>query len=276
MIFPNPKQAWLFDMSSAQAIEIDLEAMALGRIVDISAVIDPDPARFPQTYLNAQPLRRRGPWVVAETYAFEFEQEAFSTTSRIVLFDPTTGELVVNDSPCGGLSYTAQAENGDLFFSTDPLVAAVHALDPARAPAPCLVRLPADATAPDPATVALMPLAGDLPVGGLIPGSGDTAYLRVLDTATVPLTPNDTGLGLYATPNWHTWRVNLTAPTSAERLERSPIAGGIVFFEIGGAIYQNESDSGFAQTTLVRTTGDDAMASALSLPGVPFSIVRVR
>lgn len=63
MIFPDPTRAWLFDLSSAQAVEIDLEAMALGRSVDISALVD-------------------------------------------------------------------------------PLVAAVHALDPARAPAPCMVRLP--------------------------------------------------------------------------------------------------------------------------------------
>jgi hypothetical protein len=276
MVFHDPGHAWLFDLSSAQAIEINLETMALERTVDVTALLDPDPARFPTTYVNLAPLRRWGPWVVGQTYAFEFEEEAFSTTSRLVFFDPVTGDLIVSDAPCGGLSYSARATNGDVFFSTDPLVAAVHALDAARAPAPCLVRLPAGAMAPDPVTVPLTPLTGGLPTGGLIPGSGDSVFLRVLDTASVPLGPDDTGLGLYGQPNWYTWRTTLSAPTVAERVERAPIAGGITFFELDGVIYQNESDAGFSATTLVRTTGADAPANAMTLPGVPFSIVKVR
>lgn len=276
MIFSDPTRAWLFDMSSAQALEIDLEEFALARTVDISALLDPDPERFPTTFMNTFPLRRRGPWVVGETFGFNQESDSFSTTSRIVFFDPATGALVVSDSPCGGLSHTAEAPGGDLYFSTSPLLGAVHALDPERAPAPCLVRLPAGAMTPNPATTALLPLTDGQPTGGLIPGSDDTVYLRVLDTEAAPLSPEATGLGLYGEPAWQTWRTRLTEPTSAERVEREPTIGGIVFFELEGTVYENESSGDYSTTTLIRTTGSDAPSPALVLPGVPFSIVRIR
>lgn len=271
MVFDGAERAYLFDLLSAQAIELDLERMEILGRVDLTPLLDPTPTF--QTFVWGQFLRRDDEWV-SFTFSTDFAQDAISDVSRLFFFDPTSGELEVIDAPCGGLQYAAPQENGDLFIATGPVTAATHAVDPERAPAPCLVRLPAAARALD-APVELNPITG-APTGGVIPASGSLGYLRVLDTERFPPSPEAPSATLFGAPGWSTWEVDLAAPVSARRLEDDLVPGGIRWIPVDGEVYENRSDSTFASSQLIRTTGPDAPAPALTTPGVTFAVLRLR
>ncbi|KYF49844.1 hypothetical protein BE08_46165 [Sorangium cellulosum] len=272
MLFDGPDRAFLFDLSSAQALEIDLAVMEITRHIDLSdALIE----SADYTLLGDPGFRKRGDRYVASVYGTSAKYDRMAGESKILFFDPADGSIEVKDAPCGGLNYTVEAANGDLYFASDPFVASLFLLDPERAPAPCMARMAAGKDEPDTAVVALNDVTGGA-TGGLIPGSDGVAYLRVLDTEIFSPGAGSTHLDVFSAPAWQTWRIDLSDPESAERLEHAPRAGGIKVFEVDGHAYENESTADFASTTLVRTTGDDAPARALTMPGVTWGVVRVR
>ena len=167
------------------------------------------------------------------------------------------------------------AANGDIYFSSDPWVAGIHAIDPSRAPEPCLVRLPAESREPDPHPIMMNDLTGD-PTGGLVPFGESSILVRVLDTNSFPLSPATTGFQAFGSPNWTTWEIDLNQPTEARLTDRPPLAGAILYFAVEGEVYDNDTAADFSSTTLVRTTGPDAPAAGLTITGIPLSIVRLR
>ncbi|HEY0467700.1 MAG TPA: hypothetical protein VGC79_26045, partial [Polyangiaceae bacterium] len=80
----------------------------------------------------------------------------------------------------------------------------------------------------------------------------------------------------FSTPAWQTWSIVLANPSVAQQTDEAPLAGGIKTFSVDDQTYQNESTADYGSTTLVRTTGADAPASGLKMPGVVWGIVRVR
>jgi hypothetical protein len=272
MAFDGEAHAYFIDLLSAQALELDLEAMVIVRSVDLSSL------RLPTaelTFLGDPAFRRRGDQLIGSVYGTSAAFDRVAPEAKILLFDVRTGTFELRASPCAGLTYSVAVPNGDIYFSTDPYVASLFAIEAPGTPAPCLVRLPAGSDELDDSRVALNELTGGT-TGGLIPGSDGFAYVRVLDPALYTPAPDATYLEVYSASAWRTWRVNLTSPEGAEPIERPPLAGGIKAFEVDGRAYENESTQSFASTTLVRTTGPDAPARALQMPGVTWGIVRVR
>jgi hypothetical protein len=265
-------RGFLFDIGSAQALELDLGAMEIRDTHDLSPMLI---AQAEVTLLAEGGFRPRGDVLVGTAYGTTGPFDRVSSVAKVGFFDPATGALEVIEAPCGGLIYSFEVAGGEWYFSTDPWVAGIHALDPSRAPAPCLARLPAGSRTFDPATVALNDLTGGV-TGGLVPSSDGRVFVRVLDQSLFPLTPQTDFLAPFSAPAWQTWRLDLGQPPSAERLQRPPIAGGIKFAVVDGKTYQNESSADFGATTLVRTTGPDAPAPGLMVPGVAWNIVRVR
>ncbi|WP_437810741.1 hypothetical protein [Sorangium sp. So ce1078] len=272
MVFDGPNRGFLFDFSSAQVLEIDLAAMEITRSIDVSdALID----SADHTFLGDPGFREHGGRLVAPLYGTSAAYDRVASESKVLFFDPADGTIEVKDAPCGGLYYTVKAPNGDIHFASDPYVASIFLIDPERSPAPCMARMAAGQEELDTAVVALNDVTG-APTGGLVPGSDGAAYLRVLDTDIYSPGADSTHLEAYAAPAWQTWRFELDDPTSAERLDRQPLAGGIKVFEVDEHAYENESTAGFGSTTLVRTTGDGAPARALTMPGVTWGVLRVR
>ena len=123
MLFDGPSRGYLFALISGVALELDLEAMEIVRTLDVATLLDPDEP----TFLSYRYVVRESE-IVFSTYATTFQQETFSQLSQIVFFDPSTGEFDARSAPCGGLVYAMEADNGDLFFSTDTFVAGIHEL----------------------------------------------------------------------------------------------------------------------------------------------------
>lgn len=270
MVFDGPDRAYLLLATEGKGFELNLESMEIVDRLDLTALLDPTQP----TFMNSIGVTR-GNETVAVTYATDASQETVSNESKIVFFDPTDGTLDIRDAPCGGLTYNMAASNGDLYFASDPWVAGINAIDPTRAPAPCLVRVAANSRDPDPNPIMLNDLTGG-PTGGLIPVGDSSILVRVLDTDIFPLTDTATGFQAFGTPAWDTWSVDLTNPTSANLLDRSPVAGAILFFVIDGEVYENDTAADFSSTTFVRTTGPGAPENGLVAAGIPLSVVRLR
>lgn len=270
--FDGSDRGFLFDLNSAQVVALDLDDMSIVSTYDLSSLLIESAAL---TYLGDGGFKRRGDEFIGVAYGSNSLFDEVDPNSKLGFFDPSDGSLEVIDAPCGGLQYSFESENGDWYFSTDPWVAGLHALDDSRSPAPCLARLASGARAFDEATIALNDLTGGI-TGGIVPGPDNTAFVRVLDEGVFPL-QDDTGfLEPFSAPAWTTWRVDLSDPDSVARLERAHIAGGIKFAEVDGNVYQNESVADFSSTTLVRTTGSGDLSEALIVPGIPWNVVRVR
>ncbi|WP_437853398.1 hypothetical protein [Sorangium sp. So ce363] len=272
MVFDGPDRGFLFDLVSGQVLELDLAAMEISRRIDVSdARID----AADYTFVGEPNFREHGGRLVAPLYGVSAAYDRVAGESKILFFNPTDGSFEVKAAPCGGLLNTVKAPSGDIYFSSDPYVASVFMTDPERAPAPCMARLAAGQDELDADVVALNDVTGG-PTGGIVPGSDGVAYVRVLDTGSFSPGADATHLEAYAAQDWQTWRIQLDDPGSAERLDRQPLAGGIKVFEVDEQAYENESTTGFESTTLVRTTGDGAPARALTMPGVTWSVLRVR
>ena len=268
----GPDRGFFFDMGSEQAIELDLDNMEIRGTSTISGLRLESAAL---TYLGDGGFKKRGDEFVGVVYGSNAIFDEVDANSKVGFFDPSDGSLDVINAPCGGLQYSFQADNGDWYFSTDPWVGGIHALDSTRAPVPCLVRLGAGRRQFDGATIALNDLTGGV-TGGIIPGRNASAFVRVLDETAFPLQPDTGFLEPFSARAWTTWRIDLTEPTRATRVERGLVAGGIKFAEVDGEVYQNASEADFSSTTLVYSTEEGELVEGLVVPGVSWNIVRVR
>lgn len=269
LVFDGPSRGFLIVPQSGVVVELDLDAMEIVGSLDAAALRDP----VLPTFLGFG-VFRDGIYVFP-TVATDQVRETVSELSQLVFFDPSTGTFEARESPCGGLGVTMLADNNDLYFSTDPWIASIHALDETRAPTPCVVRVPAGSRDPDPNVISLNDVTGE-PTGGLVPRGDTSVYVRALDTTAFPVSPELLAVQLFGSPAWTTWEVDLARPEEARRVERALVAGGISIFEVDGVFYENESALDFSSTTLVRTTGTDSPAPALTSPGVPFAVLRLR
>ncbi|MEM6927433.1 MAG: hypothetical protein AAF602_10910, partial [Myxococcota bacterium] len=268
LVFDGPGHGYLFDMLSAQIIELDLDAMEIQSTTDIGDLLDDS---LPTFIYRFQP--RADGRLTTVTYAVDFEEDLVGDTSWILVFDPATGDLERYAPPCGGLMYAAESASGDWVYMSGPFVAGVHLLDSARSPEPCMVRLPAGSDQPQSEPQTPSEITGE-PTGGLVPIGDGQVYVRSLD-ASYPITKTTTGIELYTVPTWRTWRVDLDAPSAATALDLPPRIGGIVFLSDGEAYYENDTAVNLSSSTLVRATADGDATGGLLVPGTPFSLARM-
>ncbi|MEM9488323.1 MAG: hypothetical protein AAGC55_04205, partial [Myxococcota bacterium] len=221
MVFDGPDRAFLLDLNSAQALELDLAQMVIANVIDVSPIlIDSTGLNF----LAETRFRQHGDRLVTSIYGTSLDYSSVVSESKILSFDVTDGSFTVTSAPCGGLNYSVRAPNGDIYFASDTYVASVHLIAEDGAPPPCMVRLAQDSQEPDSTFVSLNDIMGN-PTGGLIPGSDGSAYVRVLDPELYSPGPESTYQEAFSAAAWQTWRLDLANPASAERLERAPLAG---------------------------------------------------
>ncbi|MCG8423586.1 MAG: hypothetical protein MJE77_37270 [Proteobacteria bacterium] len=272
MVFDGPDRAFLLDLNSAQALELDLAQMEIARTVDLSTVLL---GSAELNFLAETKFRQHGDRLVTSIYGTSTDYGSVAVESNLLFFDPAAGTFTVDSAPCGGLNYSVLAPNGDIYFASDTYVASVHLITAEGSPPPCMVRLARDSRQADSTFVSMNDVLGG-PAGGLIPGSDGSAYVRVLDANLYSPGPGSTYQEAFSAAAWQTWRLDLDDPMSAERIDREPLAGGIKVFEVDGHGYENESTANFSSTTLIRTTGSNAPVRGLEMPGTTWGIVRVR
>lgn len=269
MVFDGPDRGYLFELNSGQILELDLDAMEIEESIDASSLLD---AAQP-TFVDRQSILVRDGKFVGVAYATDQIQETVSSVSTYFELDPATNTLDTRAAPCGGLANAVEAGNGDLYLSTEAYTASIHRVDPSRAPAPCMVRLPAGSDVFD-SPIALNDLT-DGPTAGIIPSTGTTGLIRVLPS-DVTVTETTTGLALFSLPAWETWRLTLDSNPTATRLDAPDLAGGIRYYAVGSDAYQNSSEADFSSTQLQLTSGTGVPEAGVVVPGIPFSVFQIR
>jgi hypothetical protein len=270
--FVSDSKAYYFDGATAQMIIWNPREMTVtGSVALTDLVITGATLTF-----TAAPLQVGGDVV---TFA-GWRKGAAEVPSQagVVVVDGATDEVtVVTDTRCGYVRDGALAADGKIYLATEAFGAAVHRVNSANAPAPCLLRFdPATATFDAGFQVALSSLFDGATAGSLIRGAGGSVYLRVLDETLAPIDGNTNARVLASALAWRWARVTLGDAPAATKLDVAPSGGSVVAVPVGDrqlvSVFQ-----GRASTTLLDITADGPGATAAATTaGLVFSAVQLR
>ena len=264
--FESETKAYFLEPSQAQVIIFNPTEMAITNVIPMPELIRENS----QIVFGMGPLRRGRDIVFVASY---IEGPTFVSETRLVLFDTETDSVrrVTPDTRCSYLLHSAQLEDGDIYFASNLQSAVNEEVDGSGGPL-CILRLPADAEVFDPSfSIDLRALTGGRPVGSMVQGVGSEVFLRVLDRGRAPEPANITIGGAY----WRWARMDLSAPMSFEELSAEPGAGQVVQFDVDGRRLSSQSALDFSSSTLLDLS-EPTLRGTLTIPGIPFSIVRVR
>lgn len=275
IIFASDTKAYLLDDTTLQAITFDPTAMTTGRAIDLRALRQ-DGYR---TNFSYNVPTRGGQIVVAAFYYDATYSSAISETA-VALIDQATDEVtILRDSRCGAFSTAALSANGDIYFGSDTYSVALRRVGGAAAAPPgCLLRMRAGANALDSEFFAqVTDLTGGQLGGGVVPGEGNSLWVRAFDESLFAVTPATSALHILAAPAWRWWRVdpsNPTAPAVASAF--APGAGEVRYFNVGGRAYAGNPNQDYTMTVLLDMTSSGAPVRGLTLRGQPSGVIKVR
>ena len=120
-------------------------------------------------------------------------------------------------------------------------------------------------------------LTGGAPAGGLIAGAGSTAYIRVFNKDLFPggVQPTTPSISLITSKSWETWKIDISAPSTATKVETPPLLGGIPIANVDGRTYSSDTDFA-AGTSVVLDMSVEPPERGIAVRGAPVAIVRIR
>ena len=205
---------------------------------------------------------------------------------RLAIIDSTTDAVTyTSQTSCGYLGWSARDQEGHLYYASHPGQAGQVAAGVAGNPAsrPCMVRKLAGADEFDPDYLIDFEALTGAPTGAVIQGARGHAYLLVFNQDLVTITADNADQAV-SLPAWQVYSVVLGREfdtlTRVPGLEPARGLGVSTIVEVG----ENDLSTPF----LVRVTGDgssgtfvdvsDPMAfrNAITVPGVPGPILRIR
>jgi hypothetical protein len=276
-VFINGQKAYFIDDNSDQIIVWNPSEMVVERSIDMTTLARDGWAMT----TGLTPKFWQGYLVFALSY-FQEDDERYSNEATIAFVDTQTDEIVttVSDGRCSYLASSMESTEGDLYFGSSAHTAAVRAVlgDQYGGPS-CVLRVNRGSQVADPGfSLDLVELAGG-PAGDLVPGLGNRAFTRVLDSALVPAVPPATPSELSYAAYWRwaevldiTDRATSIAPVPA--LEPGP-SSSLSYF-VDGRTLASQSKADYSSTTLVDLAAAGGPALGTEIAGIPFSIVRVR
>lgn len=273
VVFVSETKAYLLDDVSLQAIAWNPTTMAITSTIDLSELGKEGWV----TYFDYRP-KQRGAQLVLPAYYLDENFSASPTEAAVAFIDTATDAVTVaRDTRCGGFSTSALTASGDLYVASDPYLDALHrTAGEAASPPGCLLRVRAGETRFDPDFfVTISDIAEDFG-GGIVPGHGTHAYLRVYDEEVEAVTAETTAIDLYARAAWRWWRIDTADVTTAEPVALPPGAGTLRVFEVDGRAYATDASADYSTTTLVDMSQAEGPRPGLTVPGNVAGVLRVR
>lgn len=219
---------------------------------------------------------RRGNEVVFGAWYSDFAGEKVLDLSYVLVVDGDRDEFVgvSREERCGGIISTMTGADGTVYLAPDVWTAAIHRLDPSRAPKPCMLRVLPGQNAPDPDyEVDLEEFTGSPFTAGLTSAGGDDAYFYVLDEEAAKIDDKSTANVLHGGPAWRWVRANLV---TKERREVSGLLGGThLAFDVGGDVITYTATADFKESTLLKTNVPGDPERGRVLPGVPTKVIAI-
>lgn len=211
-------------------------------------------------------------------YSFVAWREGLAITSRsaVVVVDTESDAVeIVEDDRCG-YARDGVLSDGKLYVATEAFGSAAHYLDDTN-PAPCLLRFDtATATFDADFMVTLSSLFDGSPAGSLVVGPDNQAFLRVLDTGSIPEGVTNPRV-LAGVAAWDWYQLTPGDEPSVSKVKGASLAGGSVLpFTLGSRSFAPLFIDGEETQFLELTTDGPAKGKALTIPGLVFSAAKLR
>lgn len=265
-------KAYVIDSTQMQVIVWNPSTMTVTGSFPLDGVALPDH----ETLFEPDPTLRDGQLLVV---ALHNREDATAPVSTLVTLDVETDQVqVARDERCGGLWDSVLDSSGDLYLATGVWDAAQNrTLGAATSGPPCLLRVRAGQTVFDPDYyVAMSELAAGQTAGALVGGTGDRAYIKVLDEAGLGEIDAASFDEVWSGAHWQWWSIELGASGLAEAtasLPPSAAASGML--SVDGAAFVRNGTADLSETTLLDMSGPEPRAE-MTMRGFPYGIVRVR
>ena len=241
---------------------------------------------FPLAGLNAPdlttalsfPLRDGDRLVIPAWY--RRADRSLAPRTQFAFIDVNTDEVTYSpvDTRCS-VDWPAVADNGDMYFASpaDQGINAAFGFAGDPAAPPCVVRLPAGATALDPAFF-LDPqeLVEPNYAGALADGVEALAFTLGYDESIRPL-DESTALEAIGVPAWRYYGFSLAEPAGGATLvDALPAGAGLPWFNTAdGVPYVFNVNAETGRATLFDISDPRAAQAAANVPGLPLQAIRV-
>jgi hypothetical protein len=266
-------KAYVIDSTQMQVIVWNPSTMTVTGSFPLEGVSLPDH----ETLFEPDPTLRDGQLLIV---ALHNREDVTAPVSTLVVLDVESDRLerVARDERCGGLWDSVLDSRGDLYLATGVWDAAQNrTLGDAISGAPCLLRVNAGQTEFDPEYfVELSTLSAGQTAGALVAGTGDQAFIKVLDETGLGDIGSESFDDVWSGAHWQWWRIELGSTEPAEATaSQQPSAAASGMLSVDGAAFVRNASADFSETTLLDMSGDEPRAE-LTLRGFPYGIVRVR
>lgn len=272
--FVSPTKAYYFDGRTAQMVVWDPSEMTVEGSVDLSQLV----MQGALLTFSTNAIRRGNE--IAFPLGWRSDVDARIVSEAAVLVVDTTNDSVrvVRDGRCGYVRTAVEGADGRLYLATEAYGSAVHRVVPAKAPAPCMLRLDAAWREFDPGYhVELSTLVGGATAGTLLPGpSKDSAWIRVLDESTTAVSDTTNPRVLASTAAWSWWTLSLTDSPTATPQPLGVSNGSDFLINTDDHAVVPEFAADRSHTVLRDLSTGSPGDSTVTIPGLLFSLVRLR
>jgi hypothetical protein len=271
--FVSDTKAYYFDAKSSQAVVWNPSTMKLISSIDLSEL-----ASATHVVAFSSAPARRGDEVIMPVGFRSLNNAQIVDGAALVIIDSNEDKLTIaRDDRCGYVRDAVTTEDGTIYVATEAYGAAVHRLNKANAPAPCLLRVLPGKRAFDPDFhVDLATLSGGKTVGSLALLPSGKAYTKVLDESLTSIGPMTNARGLASAAAWTWSEITLgDEPTLAPAPELPASAGSIIAFRTDDAVLFAEFVN-FSESTKLRNLSDGSGDVLVSAQGLLFSLAQLR
>jgi hypothetical protein len=224
---------------------------------------------------------RDGLLFVSASYRDDADGEAGEAVALVIDTASDTLLHVASDPRCGGTLDIAPGPGGVLHFASNSFAASLYALGrPADYPAPCVLRVLADAQSFDPDYyVSMLDLTAGRPAGQLVVGAEGNYHLLALhaDLLDEPIGPETELFAPYESNAWRWWSTELDAPDTGAVIDGvAPRSAANRVLSAGGKQYIANIDSDTGTTTLLVPGNAGTLTSGLEVEGYPYGLIQLR
>ena len=269
--FVEEDKAYYFDGPTGQVIIWDPESMIVTGDISLGEFVLEDTILT----FSASPV-----WVDNDTlvnFAGWREGATVPSLAGVVSIDTSADEAtVVTDDRCGYVRDGVLADDGYIYVATEAYGASVHRLNEDNAAPSCLLRFdPETNRFDDDFYVELSDLFDGAAAGSLVVGSGDQAFLKVLDEDVAGISEDTHPRVLASAAAWRWATLTPGNEPQVDLLELAPDNGSVVVLELGERRFMALS-VGRDSTNIVELTNAGPGEASTSIPGIVFSAVKLR
>jgi hypothetical protein len=268
----SPTKVYLPDPDNAQLIMLDPTRMTV-----LGAVKLPSSDRTGYTPVYSYDYVQRQGKLLFTVAWFDWTNDKILPETGLIVLDTNTDTVLRTDvdTRCGGLTQPITLASGDTYFPSSSLAAASYQLKRLTTE-PCVLRVKANTDTFDASYhVKLRELTGAV-AGEPVPAGGDELFLRVLDPSLATIKPETASWDLTAESawRWRRWNPLTNALVNVDALK--PSTANTYWFEVDGRVFNSETTSDYASTTLIELNAPGGPKPALTGPGLINGLARIQ